>query len=51
MSGIKTMGKSMTIDRMILLFPRTKVKATIIRKFLTLKSRSVDRVESLTAAP
>ena len=27
----------MTIDRLILLFPRTKVEAAICRKFLTLK--------------
>jgi hypothetical protein len=41
----------MTIDRLTVLFPRTKVEAAISRKFLTLKSCSVDRVESLTVAP
>jgi hypothetical protein len=41
----------MTIDRLILLFPRTNVKGAISRKFLTLKSCGVDRVENLTVAP
>jgi len=45
------MDKSMTVDRLILLFPRTKVEAAISLKILTLMSRSVDGVESLTAAP
>ena len=35
---VTTMDKIMTIDRLILLFPRTKVEAGISHKFLTLKS-------------
>jgi hypothetical protein len=43
------MDKSMTIDRLILLMPRTKVEGAISRNFLTLVCCSVDGVESLTA--
>jgi hypothetical protein len=38
MNSVKTMDKSMTLDGLILLFPRTKVEAAISRKFLSLES-------------
>ena len=59
---VKIMDNSMTIERLILLFSRTKVEALVVHhmtscfpaislRFLTLMSCSVDGVESLTAAP
>ena len=56
------MDKSMSIDRVILLFSRTKVEVlvayhtisclpAICLRFSTLMSCSVDGAESLTAAP
>jgi len=56
------MDKSMTVDRLILLFFLTKLEALVVYhmiscflamslRFLTLMCCSVDGVESLTAAP